>query len=226
MIRPVFSWRQAYIFWPLLHTHADPPACSQCHLSQQHPHPWGVLRGRVYLGVFHPSSTPHPRRKHEWQMGHTIRYQVSARKICNVTKQWVTDIKKTLLIYNQSLDGFFSTTANSTLVSAAIEKMISPLSRSVFPSMQHRLGTLTKLNRWPVAHQEDMFWCAVIKDREVRHSTTCCCEMEEVPTCQKGSKSLPGTGTDRQLSVSGYHTIVLKGNSHLSSWLSLEDIFL
>lgn len=73
-------------------------------------------------------------------------------------------------------------------------------------------------------HQEDMFWCAVIKDREVRHSTTCCCEMEEVPTCQKGSKSLPGTGTDRQLSVSGHHTIVLKGNSHLSSWLSLDYI--
>lgn len=143
---------------------------------------------------------------------------MSARKIYNVTKQWVTDIKKKpRLIYDQSSEGFFSTTANSNLVSAAIEKMISPLKCSVFPSLQHRLGTLTQLNQWSLAHQEGMFWCAVIKDREVRHNTACYCEMEEVPTYQKGSKSLPGTGTDRQLSVSGQHTIVSKENSHLSS---------
>lgn len=58
---------------------------------------WGLLGGRVFLGVFHPSMTPHPRRKHGWQMGYIIRYQVSAWKIYNVTKQWEADIKNSYL---------------------------------------------------------------------------------------------------------------------------------
>lgn len=53
-----------------------------------------------------PDSTLHPRRKHGWQMGHNIGYQVSAWKIYKVTRQWGADTKA--LICHQRRGGFFS----------------------------------------------------------------------------------------------------------------------
>ena len=86
-------------------------------------------------------------------MGHDIRYQVSAWKIYKVTRQWEADTKSPYL--PSTLRG--QAPLCSTLVSAAVEKIISPLILSVFPSMRHRLAALTQLNQMLVAHQEDVF---------------------------------------------------------------------
>lgn len=130
---------------PLQTTHSV--ACP----SSTHTLGGSVRRG---CGASNPDSTQHPRRKHGWQMGPDISYQVSAWKIYKVTRQWEADTKSSYL--PSTLRG---SVPHCTLVLAAVEKIISPLILSIFLSMRYRLGALTQLNHMLVAQQEDIFWC-------------------------------------------------------------------
>lgn len=128
-----------------------PPSSNELRLlSQQHPHPWGggTAEGR---GASLHDNTWHPRHKQGWQMGHHIRYRVSAWKIYKVTGQWEANTKKALYLVPSSA---LLRHSKPTLVLAAMEKIISALILSDLPSMQHRLGVLTQLNQ--MVHQGNM----------------------------------------------------------------------
>ena len=172
-----------------------PPAVSQCRLSQQHPPPRGQ-RGGGGCGASSADNTRHPRRKHGWQMGHHIRYQVSAWKIYKVTRQWEADTKS------------FSTTARTHFSFSSRGENHFPCNPLSFPirAAQIRCSHTAESEVWGMFQSTDWRQRSLGSRRLV-----VTVKMKEVLTHGKGSSgsggAWPGNGWRRQLSMTSCFAI-------------------
>lgn len=152
--------------------------------------------------------------------GCCISYQVMALKIYNKTMEGRQNNLSTIIMKKASSQ------KENLLWFQHLEQhfFVHLFSLLDFSSLQHRF-----LHNWISALwlTKRTCFCVLTEDKEARHKSACCCEMQEVPTYEKGSqrsgRTWPEpTETDCCLWL---NNTVSAESSDLSGWNRKADIF-